>query len=106
LDEVSSFIIHLFPADAYRVARGFQLRIDMKTEPYRLSYEGFRREVSWFRGLRSFLLIEQNLDEIKKILDEFYGLKLEIRDVSLRGYNWGKAVVESESGVSEDIVGT
>ena len=43
-----------------------------------------------------FSLTVQNVDEIKKILDEFFGLKLEIRDVSLRGYNWGKATVESE----------
>lgn len=96
MDQVSSFQPQQFLADAYRVARGFQLRFDMVSEPHRLSYEGFRREVSWFRISQCFLLIEQNLDEIKKILDEFFGVKLEIRDVSLRGYNWGKAVVESE----------
>jgi structure-specific recognition protein 1 len=96
LDKVSSSIIESFWADGCRVARGFQLRFDMKTEPHRLTYEGFRREVSWFRVSENSSLTEQNLDEIKKILDEFFGLKLEIRDVSLRGYNWGKASVESE----------
>jgi len=68
----------------------------MKSEPHRLSYEGFRREVGWFCVSQWVSLTVQNVDEIKKILDEFFGLKLEIRDVSLRGYNWGKATVESE----------
>ena len=46
LDKVSSLMTQTSLADAYRVARGFQLRFDMKNEPHRLSYEGFRREVS------------------------------------------------------------
>lgn len=96
MDKVSSLLTQISPADAYRVARGFQLRFEMKSEPHRLSYEGFRREVSRFCVSEWFSLTEQNVDEIKKILDEFFGLKLEIRDVSLRGYNWGKATVESE----------
>jgi hypothetical protein len=37
-------------ADGFRVARNFQLRLIMKKEPWKLAFEGFRREVSqlWF----------------------------------------------------------
>lgn len=36
----------------------------------------------------------QDLDKIKRTLDEFFSVKLEIRDISLKGWNWGELQVQ------------
>jgi structure-specific recognition protein 1 len=40
--------------------------------------------------------MKQEVEKVKRVVDEFFQLKLEVKDVSLRGYNWGQASVESE----------
>jgi structure-specific recognition protein 1 len=43
------------------------------------------------------MLTCQDADKVKRTLDEYFSVKMETKDVSLRGYNWGQASVESES---------
>lgn len=38
----------------------------------------------------------QDHDKVKRTLDEFFNVKLETRDISLKGWNWGKADVLGE----------
>lgn len=38
----------------------------------------------------------QDHDKVKRTLDEFFNVKLETRDISLKGWNWGKADVQGE----------
>ncbi|WVR03030.1 FACT complex subunit POB3 [Kwoniella sp. DSM 27419] len=64
----------------FRVARNFQLRLAMRqAEKPRITFDGFKRE---------------DLDKVKRTLDEFFNIKLETRDGSLKGWNWGKAQVQ------------
>ncbi|OCF32303.1 FACT complex subunit POB3 [Kwoniella heveanensis CBS 569] len=64
----------------FRVARNFQLRLAMRqAEKPRITFDGFKRE---------------ELDKVKRTLDEFFNIKLETRDTSLKGWNWGKAQVQ------------
>nr|ODN85743.1 FACT complex subunit POB3 [Cryptococcus depauperatus CBS 7841] len=66
----------------FRVARHFQLRLAMRnTEKPRISFDGFKRE---------------DLDKLKRTLDEYFGIKLETKDVSLKGWNWGKTQVQGD----------
>ncbi|KAI9633310.1 putative subunit of the heterodimeric FACT complex [Dioszegia hungarica] len=74
-----------------RVARGFQVRFGMRQaqgqgqgqgqgqEGGKVTFEGFKRD---------------DLDKIKRTLDEFFSVKLEIRDISLKGWNWGELQVQ------------
>ncbi|RSH84068.1 FACT complex subunit [Saitozyma podzolica] len=45
----------------------------------RVGFDGFKRE---------------DHDKVKRTLDEFFNVKLETRDISLKGWNWGKADVQ------------
>lgn len=63
-----------------RVARNFQLRLNMRqSDKPRVTFDGFRRE---------------DLDKVKRTLDDYFHIKVETRDTSLKGYNWGKALVQ------------
>ncbi|KAK6904618.1 FACT complex subunit POB3 [Kwoniella mangroviensis CBS 10435] len=63
-----------------RVARNFQLRLAMRqAEKPRITFDGFKRE---------------DHDKVKRTLDEFFNIKMETRDTSLKGWNWGKAQVQ------------
>ncbi|WWD22603.1 FACT complex subunit POB3 [Kwoniella shandongensis] len=63
----------------FRVARNFQLRLTMRqAEKPRITFDGFKRD---------------DLDKLKRTLDEYFNIKLETRDASLKGWNWGKAQV-------------
>ncbi|WWC67387.1 FACT complex subunit POB3 [Kwoniella pini CBS 10737] len=64
----------------FRVARNFQLRLAMRqAEKPRITFDGFKRD---------------DHDKVKRTLDEFFNIKLETRDSSLKGWNWGKAQVQ------------
>ncbi|WRT63126.1 FACT complex subunit POB3 [Kwoniella shivajii] len=64
----------------FRVARNFQLRLAMRqAEKPRITFDGFKRE---------------DHDKVKRTLDEYFNIKLETRDSSLKGWNWGKAQVQ------------
>lgn len=36
----------------------------------------------------------KELDKLKRTLDDYFNVKLETRDISLKGWNWGKAQVQ------------
>ncbi|WVO24089.1 FACT complex subunit POB3 [Cryptococcus decagattii] len=64
----------------FRVARHFQLRLGMRnSEKPRISFDGFKRD---------------DLDKIKRTLQEYFNITLETRDTSLKGWNWGAAQVK------------
>jgi structure-specific recognition protein 1 len=44
----------------------------------------------------ALLIRSQDHDKVKRTLDEFFNVKLEARDISLKGWNWGKADVQGE----------
>ncbi|WVW81185.1 FACT complex subunit POB3 [Kwoniella bestiolae CBS 10118] len=63
-----------------RVARNFQLRLAMRqAEKPRITFDGFKRD---------------DHDKVKRTLDEYFNIKMETRDTSLKGWNWGKAQVQ------------
>lgn len=65
----------------HSVARNFQLRVFLRThDKPRVTFDGFKRD---------------DFDKVKRTLDEYFGIKLEHRDISLKGWNWGKAEVQS-----------
>ncbi|KAK8844846.1 FACT complex subunit POB3 [Kwoniella newhampshirensis] len=69
----------------FRVARNFQLRLAMRqAEKPRITFDGFKRD---------------DLDKLKRTLDEYFNIKLETRDTSLKGWNWGKAQVSGNDVV-------
>ncbi|CAK9786975.1 SSrecog-domain-containing protein [Cutaneotrichosporon oleaginosum] len=70
-----------------RVARQFQLRLSMRTpDRPRLTFEGFRRD---------------DFEKVKRTLSEYFGVTVDHRDVSLKGWNWGKATVQNQDIVFE-----
>jgi hypothetical protein len=38
----------------------------------------------------------QEFDKVKRTLEEYFSIKLDHRDVSIKGWNWGKATIDSE----------
>ncbi|GFZ44452.1 FACT complex subunit POB3 [Saitozyma sp. JCM 24511] len=62
-----------------RVARLWGVRLGMRQGDRRVGFDGFKRE---------------DHDKVKRTLDEFFNVKLETRDISLKGWNWGKADVQ------------
>jgi POB3-like N-terminal PH domain len=69
-------------AEWIRVARNFQLRIGLTiskksgkdSEPNRETFDGFQRE---------------DQEKIAKLLKQFYGVNLETKDTTFKGWNWG-----------------
>jgi structure-specific recognition protein 1 len=47
----------------------------------RVTFDGFKRD---------------DFDKVKRTLEEYFSIKLDHRDVSIKGWNWGKAAVERE----------
>ncbi|KAK1921138.1 putative subunit of the heterodimeric FACT complex [Papiliotrema laurentii] len=65
-----------------RAARLFQLRLNMRQKDRpRVILEGFKRD---------------EFEKVKRTLDEFFHIKVESKDISLRGWNWGKALVQGD----------
>ncbi|TXT07312.1 hypothetical protein VHUM_03482 [Vanrija humicola] len=70
-----------------RVARNFQLRVFLRTpDQPRVTFDGFKRD---------------EFEKVKRTLDEYFGIKLDHRDISLKGWNWGKAEVQNNEIVFE-----
>lgn len=63
-----------------RVARGFQLRIGL-SDHTKEKFDGFLREEH---------------DKIAQLLKNYFGITLETRDVSFKGWNWGVADFQGE----------
>jgi structure-specific recognition protein 1 len=61
-----------------RVGRGFQLRIGLKSERRRITFEGFPRE---------------DHDRLKNTANNYYNITLEDVETSVRGWNWGTSEV-------------
>lgn len=47
-----------------------------------------------FDSHSSHLTLSQDLDKIKRTLQEYFNITLETRDTSLKGWNWGEAQVK------------
>lgn len=45
----------------------------------------------------------QDLEKVKRTLDDYFHIKVETRDTSLKGYNWGKALVQGEFARSGSV---
>ncbi|TIB84658.1 SSrecog-domain-containing protein [Wallemia mellicola] len=58
-----------------RVARNFQLKIGLKSEKERQTFDG---------------LVRDDYERLSKTVKEFYGVTLETREISFRGWNWGR----------------
>jgi len=72
-----------------RVARGFQLRLGLK-DYTKEKFDGFMREVRTSVSLCwASLDIAQDHDRLAKMFKEHFGLTLETREVSFKGWNWG-----------------
>lgn len=77
------------------MARNFQLRLSMRTpDQPRVTFDGFKREVCYVFLLKANL--SQEFEKVKRTLEEYFSVKVEHRDTSLKGWNWGKATVQSE----------
>lgn len=65
---------------ARRVARGYQLRIATRDhDTRRVTFDGFRRD---------------DFDRLSTAITEYYNKRLDQVEVSVRGWNWGRADIE------------
>lgn len=74
-----------------RVARNFQLRIGMK-DHRREKFDGFMREVHPLTDAYNCCFLKKSLqdhDKLAGLLKNHFGVTLETKEVSLRGWNWG-----------------
>ena len=80
-----------------RVARGFQLRIGL-SDHTKEKFDGFLREVRFMLSIwfENQLNIKQEHDKIAQLLKNYFGITLETRDVSFKGWNWGVADFQGE----------
>lgn len=46
--------------------------------------------------LLSHTNLSQEFEKVKRTLEEYFSVKVEHRDTSLKGWNWGKATVQSK----------
>ena len=69
------------PLFSHRVARGYQLRINLESdsEETRDNFDGFRQD---------------EYDAVAKMVRDFYDSTLENVETSVRGWNWGEAKIE------------
>ena len=86
-----------------RVARNFQLRVGLKDRK-KVTFDGFVREVS--RGPmnhheRLAYISGQDHDKLASLLKQHFAVTLEVKDVSVKGWNWG---VTDFQGVSDNFV--
>jgi structure-specific recognition protein 1 len=95
------------------VARGYQLRIGLNRDRTdiklgdrrRESFDGFRPEVSGYvetdiLGLSDQLNLVifslQDQEKLSNIFKQHFHVTLETKDLSLRGWNWGKVDVQGK----------
>ena len=74
-----------------RVARNFQLRVGLK-DHRKESFDGFMREVSssqWLTPLVIYISLCQDHDKLAALLKSHFGVTLETKEVSFKGWNWG-----------------
>ena len=78
------------------MARNFQLRLTLRqSDRPRVTFDGFKREVrAPSVGDAADTHRSQDFDKVKRTLDDYFHIKVESRDAALRGWNWGKAVVQ------------
>ncbi|KAJ8593786.1 SSrecog-domain-containing protein [Rhizopogon salebrosus TDB-379] len=67
-------------AQWYRVARNFQLRVGLK-ERRRDTFDGFLRE---------------DHDKLAGLLKQHFGVTLEVKDVTFKGWNWGVTDIQGQ----------
>ncbi|KAH7927771.1 SSrecog-domain-containing protein [Leucogyrophana mollusca] len=67
-------------AQWFRVARNFQLRVGLK-DRRREIFDGFMRE---------------DHDKLSAILKQHFGITLEVKDVSFKGWNWGVTDIQGQ----------
>lgn len=90
-----------------RVARNFQLRVGLKDRK-KVIFDGFLREVSdrlliiVHKSERFACLSRQDHDRLASLLKQHFGVTLEVKDVSVKGWNWG---VTDFQGVSVKSIG-
>ncbi|TIA71594.1 hypothetical protein E3P77_02172 [Wallemia ichthyophaga] len=64
-----------------RVARNFQLKIGFKSDRHREVFDG---------------LVRDDFERLSKTVKEFYGVSIETREISFKGWNWGKTEYRGE----------
>ncbi|ORY90989.1 hypothetical protein BCR43DRAFT_447036 [Syncephalastrum racemosum] len=57
-----------------RAARGYQLRVHLKNDEI-LKFDGFKTD---------------DLEDVKEAVRKFYKLQIEVKEVSVKGWNWGR----------------
>lgn len=74
-----------------RVARNFQLRVGLK-DRRKETLDGFLREVSFL--VQSYVHTDdqgtpQDHDKVAALLKQHFGVTLESKDITFKGWNWG-----------------
>ncbi|KAH7103322.1 FACT complex subunit POB3 [Auriculariales sp. MPI-PUGE-AT-0066] len=64
-----------------RVARGFQLRVGLKDNRRRITFDGFQRE---------------DHDKLASIFKQYYDIAVDTKDISFKGWNWGATDFQGE----------
>lgn len=82
-------------ADVCRVARGFQLQLGLKTGK-RIKFDGFEREVR-AAPMRQLSQWHQDHERLSNRLQHELSVQLESREITVRGWNWGKVDVQGAS---------
>lgn len=62
----------------------------------RVTFDGFKREVGRIESPLRLSNLSQEFEKVKRTLEEYFSVKVEHRDTSLKGWNWGKATVQSK----------
>ena len=77
-------------ASWFRVARNFRLRVGLKDKSRRENFDGFMRDVSCLvLTLYTYLIGIQDHDKLASLLKQHYGIILENKEISFKGWNWG-----------------
>jgi structure-specific recognition protein 1 len=74
-----------------RVARNFQLRIGLKDNRRRETFDGFEREVreSQPHHLVPLSDFPQDQEKLANLFKAYFDVALEIKETSFKGWNWG-----------------
>jgi len=80
-----------------RVARSFQLRVGLK-DRRRETFDGFIREVSsrTSEGVRLKSSCQDH-DKLAGLLKQHFGITLESKEISFKGWNWGVTDFQGQS---------
>lgn len=74
-----------------RVARDFQLRVGLR-DHRKEKFDGFMREVCPFHQMTQHfpkLLNEKDHDKLASLMKNHFGITLETKEASFKGWNWG-----------------